>query len=199
MEKINIFRGWRPLAAAGMLLLSAHVLFAYCEALEEPLVRDARKALDQHKVELAFKWVDKDRESEIRTAFDRAVKERETSPATGDATDKIFFEVLGRVHCEGENFPFLGENPAGPHVHPVRQEIDRALSTDEVDDLSQRISSEVSKGIHERFDKVRQFEAGQQDNVDIARKYVDAYVDYVDYVEKIHRDAMEGRNAGKHG
>jgi hypothetical protein len=195
----NIFRGWEPWAALGMLLLSAHVLFAYCETLEEPLVRDARKALDQRKVELAFKWADKDREAEIRTAFDRAVKERETSPATAEATDKIFFETLGRVHCEGENFPFLGMNPSGPGVHPVRQEIDRALATDDVDDLSQRINSEVSKGIHERFDKVRQFEAGQQDDVDIARKYVDTYVDYVGYVEKIHKDATEERKAGKQG
>lgn len=199
MEKTTVLRWLRPLALFGVLLFSSNVLFAYCEALEEPLVRDAREALTRHKVELALKWVKKDRDSEIRTAFDRAIKERESNPATREATDKIFFEILGRVHCEGENFPFLGKNPAGPNVHPIRQAIDRSLSTDEPDDLTQMISGEVAQGIRERFNKVRQFEPGQQDNVDIARKYVDAYVDYVDYVEKVHQDAMEGRDARKHG
>ncbi|MFA5168545.1 MAG: DUF6448 family protein [Candidatus Omnitrophota bacterium] len=187
------------LAVFGALLLSSNILFAYCETLGDLLVRDARKALDQRKVELAFKWVDKDRESEIRTAFDRAVRERERNPATREATDGIFFEIVGRVHCEGENFPFFGMNPAGPDVHPVRQAIDRALSTDEVNDLTQMITSEVSKGIQERFDKVRQLEPGQQDDLDVGRQYVETYVDYVNYVEKIHRDAEERRNDSKNG
>ena len=162
-------------------------------------MRDAQKALNKDKVEIAFKWVKKDREPEIAEAFNRAVKERKANPTTREATDKIFFETLGRVHCEGENFPFLGKSPSGSKVHPVRQAIDRSLSTDEADDLTKMINEEVSKGIHDRFDKVRQFESGQEDNVDAARQYVDAYVDYVDYVEKVHQDAIEGRNAGKNG
>ena len=75
----------------------------------------------------------------------------------------------------------------------------RSASTDEVDDLTQKITTEVSKGIRERFDKVRQLEPGQEDHVDIAREYVGAYVDYVDYVEKIHQDVMKGRDAESHG
>jgi hypothetical protein len=199
MGKSILLRSRGLLMIFGILLIAANLLFAYCETLEESLVRDARKALDQRQVALAFKWVKKDRESEIRTAFDRAVKERETNPATQETTDNIFFQTLGRVHCEGENFPFLGKNPAGPDVHPIRQAIDRALSEDEVDDLTQKITVEVSQGIHDRFNQVRRFESGQQDDVDAARQYVGAYVDYVDYVEKIHQDAMEGRSTRKQG
>jgi len=192
-----MFRWFRFWVILGALFFSANALFAYCEVLEEPLVRDARKALDQHTVGLVFKWVKRDREPEITAAFDRAVKERGANPSTQAATDEIFFETLGRVHCEGEGFPFLGMNPSKPRVYPVRQAIDRALSTDEVDDLTRMMTGEVSKGIRERFDKVRQLESGQQDNVDVARQYVEAYVDYVNYIEKIHQDAMGPRNSKK--
>lgn len=169
-------------------------VFAHCDTLGGPVIADARAALDKGDVTPVLKWVTKDDEPAIKDAFDKTFSVRKLSPEARDLADMYFFETLVRIHRAGEGAPYTGLKPAG-EVEPIVAAADRAIDTKNADDLTNEMTKLVADGIRERFTRVVEAKGHANDSVDAGREYVEAYVQFVHYVERLHGDAA---NAAGH-
>jgi hypothetical protein len=175
----------RSAGGAGMLLLA----FGHCDGLDGPVVALARKALDAGNVNLVLPWVRKDDETEIRRAFEHAAAVRKLGPQAKTLADHHFFETLVRVHRAGEGAPYTGLKPAGRDLGPAIPAADRALEDGSVDKVVGLLVEAVRQGVHKHFHAAtarRKFDAN---DVAAGREYVEAYVPYIHYVERLWQDA----------
>lgn len=161
---------------------------AHCDTLDGPVVVAARTALDKGDVTPVLKWVHKENEGEINKAFQRALGVRKLSPQAKELADMYFFETLVRIHRAGEGAPYTGLKPAG-QVEPVIAAADNAIKNGSVDDLAKEVSALVISGIRQRFDRLMQTKKHKDETVALGREYVEAYVEFVHYVERLHNDA----------
>jgi hypothetical protein len=162
--------------------------FAHCDTLDGPVVKTAKKALERGDVTPVLKWVKKDYEQEIRTAFQKTLAVRAKGPEAKELADMYFFETLVRLHRAGEGAPYTGLKGAGT-VDPAVAAADRALENGSVDGLVKNITTAVSSGIRERFDRVIEKKHHPDESIDAGREFVEAYVEFVHYVERLHLDA----------
>lgn len=193
--KKNILSGLITLGVLllGVALLCVNKLYAHCDTLNGPVVKDAEIALEKGNVTPVLKWVKKDAEPEVHTAFNAAITERAKGKEAKEKADMVFFETLVRIHRAGEGEPFTGLKPADS-VEPVIAEADKALETGSVDDLAKEISNEVTNGIKQCFNAAAEKKKHKDESVDAGREYVEAYVEYVHYIEGIHK-AVSGKGA----
>ena len=171
-------------------------MYAHCDTMDGPVVKDAQAALVKSDVTPTLKWVKKDAEPEIRSAFKTALSERVKGSEAKEVADKKFFETLIRVHRAGEGAPFTGLKPAGS-VEPIIAKADQSLETGSVDTLTSEMSEHIVGGIKERFDNAFKKKKLKDESVEAGREYVEAYVEYVHYVESIHK-AASGRGGHHH-
>lgn len=157
-------------------------VFAHCDTLDGPVVSDAKKALEKRDVTPVLKWVKKDAEPEIRNAFKKALSERKVNK---ESSDMNFFETLIRVHRSGEGATFSGVKPSGS-VEPIIAGADKALETGSIDILIQEISEHLKKNVQERFNRAYELKKNKDKSVKAGREYVEAYVEYVHYIEGLH-------------
>src|SRR3989304_4457662 len=90
-----------------------------CDALDGPVVKAARRALEARDVNLVLPYVHKAGEAEIVKAFEKVIGIRESYPAAREGADLHFFETVVRVHRTGEGAPYTGLKPAGLDVGPA--------------------------------------------------------------------------------
>jgi Family of unknown function (DUF6448) len=180
--------------AAGML--AARPAAAHCDTLDGPVVRDARAAFAKGDVTPVLKWVQPGDEAEIRAAFAHAITVRALSPEAQQLADMYFFETLVRVHRAGEGAPYTGLKPAG-EVEPGIAAADTALEAGSVDGLVKAMTADVAAGVKARFARTAEAKKHADDNVGAGREFVEAYVDFIHYVERVH-DAAVGPAPG-HG
>jgi uncharacterized protein DUF6448 len=176
-------------------LLVPRALGAHCDTLDGPVVTEARSALENGDVTPVLKWVRPEDEPEIRTAFTNALAARKLGAEARLVADRYFFETLVRVHRAGEGAPFTGLAPAGS-VEPAIAAADRALAQAAVDPLVREVSEAVATGIRARFQRALAAKKDAGKSVDAGREYVEAYVEYIHYVERLHSDAST--SAGHH-
>lgn len=170
------------LAGVGVLPMTAR---AHCDALDGPVVTEARAALEKGDVAPVLKWVRATDEAEVRAAFDKTRTVRALGPEAKSLADTYFFETLVRIHRAGEDAPYTGLKPAG-QVAPAVAAADKALATGKADPLVKAITEEVAQGIRARFAHVREAKQHKDESVAAGRAYVAAYVEYVHYVEGLH-------------
>lgn len=180
----------RAALAVALLFLSA-AAWGHCDSLDGPVVADARKALGANDVSVVLKWVRPEREVEIREAFEQAMRVRRLGDEARLLADRHFFETLVRVHRAGEGEAFAGLKPAGS-TEPGIAAADQALESGSSDELAPSIAVAVEEGIAKRFAAAAALRKQANDSVAAGREYVNAYVDYVHFVENVHRLAAEG-------
>lgn len=176
------------LAAAliiGTLLSFPTSALAHCDALDGPVVRAARAALDAGNVTGVLRWVGPAHEAEITSAFARTLAVRKLGGEARELADTWFFERLVRVHRAGEGAAFDGLKPAG-RIDPAIAMADSALEKGAIDPMIAKMTAHITAGVKERFEAVRRARAHADDSVDAGRHYVAAYVQYVHYVEGLH-------------
>jgi len=161
----------------------------HCDTLDGPLVTLARQALDEKNVNPVLAWVRPQDEAEIRHAFDHAQAVRDLGPKARSLADRHFLETLVRIHRAGEGAPFTGLKPAGLDLGPAVPAADRALKTGAPDALVKLLTDAVSDGVRERFRAAFTLHAFERNDVAAGRRYVDAYVPYVHYVERLWQAA----------
>jgi hypothetical protein len=110
--------------------------------------------------------------------------------------DMYFFETLVRIHREGEGAPYTGLKPAGA-VEPAVALADQALEFGNVDHLANAISEHVVTGIKERFARALEARKHTDESVAAGREFVELYVQFTHYVERLHFDATT--SAGHRG
>jgi hypothetical protein len=166
----------------GLLLLFA---LGHCDTLDGPLATLAKKALEQKNVKLVLPWVRPEDEAEIAHAFDHAQAVRELGAKARSLADRHFLETLVRIHRAGEGAPFTGLKPAGLDLGPAVPAADQALRTGSPEALAKLLLDAVSAGVRERFRTAAETRAFDPNDVAAGRKFVEAYVPYVHYVEKL--------------
>lgn len=187
MRKITLFI-WFLMISAMFFSIQTRV-FAHCDTLEGPVIKEAKVALESKDVTPVLKWIPKEQEAEVKAAFDKALKERAKGAEAKEKADMEFFEILVRIHRESEGAPFVGIKPAGTPPEPAVVAADEAIEVGAVDSLVEEISNNIAKGIHERFNHVIETKKHMNESVKAGRVYVAAYVEFVHYVEGIHKSA----------
>ncbi len=162
---------------------------AHCDGLDGPVVTAARRALEKNDVSGVLIWVRKEDEAGIRSAFEQTRAVRRLSSPARELADTYFFETLVRVHRAAEGAPYTGLKPAGRDLGPAIPAADRALETGDVEPLVRLLAGAAEKGVRERFAEARAARAFAAGDVAAGRKFIEAYVPFLHYVERLHQAA----------
>jgi hypothetical protein len=177
--------------------LAAGRSWAHCDSLEGPVVQDARLALEKGDPAPVLKWISKEREDEIRQAFTQAMAVRGKGDDARVVADRYFFEALVRIHRAGEGEAFTGLKP-GNAVDPGIAAADKALRSGSAKELAEHMSAALAEGIRKRFALVADRKKHAADSVEAGREYVEAYVDYIHFVEGVDALASQGASHQHH-
>lgn len=146
----------------------------HCDSLDGPVVRAARRALDDEAVEEILPYVYQAGEAEVRQAFELAVKARAQGPEAREVADLYFFETAVRVHRAGEGAPYTGLKPAGLDVGPAIPMAESAIEADDPTRLAGFLAEAVREEAMTRFEAMRQAREHAGEGVEGARAYVQA-------------------------
>ena len=183
----KIFDSIGFLVAFALVLFLPPLVQAHCDTLDGPVVMAAKKALEKKDVTPVLKWVKKENEEEIRSLFKKTLAVRSRGPEAKELADMYFFETLVRLHRAGEGAPYTGLQ-AGP-AEPIITAADQALDKGSADHLVKHVTDAVAKGIRQRFHKALERKKHAEDSVAAGREFVEAYVEFTHYVERLHLDA----------
>ncbi len=182
-----------PIVIAAVLgaltILHPPAALAHCDGLDGPVVIAAQKALESGNVNPVMIWVQKKDEDAIKDAFQRTLAVRNLDPKAKDLVDRYFYETLVRMHRAGEGAPYTGLKPAGRDLGPALPAGDRALEDGRLQPLAKLLMQAVEKGLHEQFERVMSRKKFKADDVEAGREYVEAYVKYIHYVERLYESA----------
>lgn len=168
---------------------------AHCDGLDGPVVKAAQTALQSGDVNPVLIWVRPQDSDEIKKAFKETLAVRKLSPEAQAFADRYFFETLVRIHRAGENAPYDGLKPAGRDLGPAIPAADKALETGSDEALIELLTSTVQQGLRKHFNEVMERKNFAPDDVAGGRAYVETYVSYVHYVERLY-EAAEKRVSG---
>jgi hypothetical protein len=160
---------------------------AHCDTLDGPVIQDARKALETKDITPVLKWVKQKDEKAVRAAFARAESARGKKNA--EAAENQFFATLVKIHRAGEGASFTGLKPAGV-VEPAIAEADKALANGSSDALVKLVTDTAAAGVQKRFERAAATYKHKDESVEQGREFVEAYVEYTHYVERLHLDAI---------
>lgn len=167
----------------------------HCDGLDGPVVTVARKSLETGNVNLVLPWVRTEDEGEIRKVFDQARSVRNLGSEARELADTHFFETLVRIHRAGEGAPFGGLQPAGRDLGPAVPAADTALENGSIEQVEKLLTDAIRDGVHKHFDAALSRRKFDPDDVEAGRAYVEAYVPYVHYVERLWQAARGAAHA----
>jgi hypothetical protein len=192
MSKYQTLMAAIAIAAATFLPIGA--ASAHCDGLDGPVVKAAQQALQTGDLNPVLIWVQPKDEEEIKRVFDETLAVRKLGPQAQAFADRYLFETLVRVHRAGENAPYTGLKPAGRDLGPAIPAADKALETGSDEDLIQLITDEVREGLHKHFKEVIEKKKFAPNDVATGREFVEAYVTYIHYVERLYEAAEKPLN-----
>lgn len=166
-----------------VVMFSTGLSFAHCDSLAGPVVQDARAALESGNLNPVLKWVRADDEPQVREAFARAHAVRSSGSEARELADTWFFETVIRLHRAAEGAPFTGLKPAEA-LEPDIAAADRALQSGKVDDVAADTGRRVEAAIRRRFAEAVQAREHAGESVASGRRFVAAYVSYIQLVEQ---------------
>ncbi|MBI5205932.1 MAG: hypothetical protein HZA11_13545 [Nitrospirae bacterium] len=175
------------LICAGIWVMPG-IAMAHCDTLDGPVVATAKAALENGDLTPVLKWVKKDDEQDIRELFQKTLRVRKQGKEAKELADMYFFETLVRIHRAGEGAPYTGLKPGGT-VEPSIAVADKALENGSVDNLVKMVSDAAAMGIHKRFEHAKETKKHADESVEAGRKFVEAYVEFTHYVERLYLDA----------
>jgi hypothetical protein len=184
------------LVGAGLILPSN--VQAHCDTMDGPVVVAAKTALEKKDIRPVLKWVNEEAEAEIKAAFAKTLAVRAKDAEARELADQFFFETVVRIHRAGEGAPYTGLKPAGTDLGPAIEEADRALERGSIERVVKLVIDEAASGIRQRFAEAREKQAHAEQSVSAGREFVAAYVEYVHYIENLHKAAhgAGGHHAG---
>ena len=173
------------IAAIGLGAIFPTISRAHCDTLDGPVVTEAKVALEKGDVTPVLKWVKAENEDKIKTVFKKTLAARSSGKEAKEIADLYFFETLVRLHRAGEGAAFTGLEPAGT-IEPAVDAADKAVDVGSVDELAMEIGKSGEKAVRERFGRLMSAKKHKDESVGAGREYVEAYVEYVHFVEGLH-------------
>jgi hypothetical protein len=181
-------------AMVGISLLMPQSLWAHCDGLDGPVVKAAQVAVDSEDLNPVLIWVQKSDEGQIKEAFQKTLAVRNLSPAAKSLADKYFYETLVRVHRAGEGAPYTGLKPAERDLGPAIPAADKALTSGNMKELAKLLESVVHSGLEARFKELSAKKKFKKEDITAGREFVQAYVEFIHYVERLYEAANEPAN-----
>lgn len=179
----------------GLLLVWA---VGHCDGMDGPVVVLAKKALETGNVNLILPWVRAEDETEIRHAFDHASAVRKLGPQARELADMHFFETLVRIHRAGEGAPYNGLKPAGRDLGLAIPAADKALHDGSIETVVKLLTDAVRNGVHRHYHAAMNRSKFDQNDVEAGRAYVEAYVPYIHFVERLFDVAKDSSHGHFH-
>lgn len=173
---------WPDAGPTGLIFVWA---FGHCDGLDGPVVTLARKALDSGNVNLVLPWVRAEDETEIRRSFEHAVAVRKLGTEARELADMHFFETLVRIHRAGEGAPYTGLKPAGRDLGAAIPAADKAIEDGSLGRVAELLTKAIHEGLHRHYDATAARKHFDPNDVRAGRGYVEAYVPYIHYVERL--------------
>jgi hypothetical protein len=164
---------------------------AHCDSMDGPVVTAAQQALATRNVSLVLAWVRPQDEPAIRQAFDRTLRVRTAGGDAAELADLWFFETLVRIHREGEGVAYTGLKPAGTTDEGIAA-ADRALAQGSADALAKGVATHAAEALQAKFAHVQRLATYDPADASAGRAYVAAYVEYIHFVESLHRTIHGG-------
>lgn len=194
MKPTSIFktRFFGALAFVAVVLAAPDYAAAHCDTLDGPVIQDARKAIAAQDITPILKWVKPQDEKSVRAAFQKVLTNKNEKT---EVVEHKFFETLVKIHRAGEGAPFTGLKAAGA-VEPAVAAADQALASGSPEALVRLITTDVVAGIKERYEHAAATYQHKDESVAQGREFVESYVAFTHYVERLHQDAI---GAGAHG
>ena len=186
--KANFIRVVIVFAVCTCLLMAPKFANSHCDTLEGPVVKTAKMALEKGDVTPILKWVKKGNEGEIKEAFKKTLAVRKQGKEAQELADMYFFETLVRIHRAGEGAPYTGLKP-GEAIEPIIAESDKALESGSVENLVKDVKDAAAKGIQDKFAHAKETKKHADESIEAGREYVEAYVVFTHYVERLYNDA----------
>ena len=175
-------------------IVTPHLASAHCDTLDGPVIQDARKAIEARDITPILKWVKPDDENTVRNAFQQVLAGK---AEISEAAEHEFFATLVKIHRAGEGASFTGLKPAGA-VEPAVAEADKALASGSPDALVKLITDDIAAGIKQRYEHAAATFKHKDESVAQGREFVEAYVAFTHYVERLHQDATAEAGHGGH-
>lgn len=172
--------------------LTPPAAWPHCDTLDGPVAQDARLALQQGNVTPVLKWVKQADEKEVVQAFKQALAVRAKGKEAAEGADRYFLETAVRLHRASEGEPYTGLKPAGLDPGPAVRAADKALKKGSVDHLVEHLTGQVAHGLKARFQAASEAQKRAGASVQAGRDFVRAYVEFVHYAERLHKDATGG-------
>lgn len=175
----------------GVLLIAGLTAqgMAHCDTMDGPVVEAGRRAIAQNDVRHALVWVKPAGEQEVRKAFEQTMAVRNAGPAARELADRYFFEALVRVHRAGEGAPYTGLKEAGVEPEPGITAAEEALAQGSANKLADNLATALRARVQEAFHRVHEAQTYQPGDVEAGRRYVEAYVHFIHYVDMVHQTA----------
>lgn len=167
--------------------LSSERVMAHCDTMDGPVVKAAKQSLEKGDITIVLRWIKKEYEDEVRAIFSKALTVRAKGKEAQELADTYFFETVVRLHRAGEGEPYTGLKPSGTHGEPTVEMADQALETGDIKALSRVLLAGGEEGLAQRFHRALEAKKAADMNVDAGRKFVQAYVEFVHYAERLHQ------------
>ncbi len=189
MKKIATFF----IISAAIFFLSPQTVFSHCDTMDGPVIIDAQLAFEKNNVNYVLKWVRSGDENDIKKAFAEVMKVRPLNADAKELAEKYFYDILIRIHREGEGVSFTGVKPSGTPVSPVIKAADKSIELENLSALEKLIPDEKRPRLKKLFNKAMSLKKFDIDDVKAGREYVEAYVQFFHFAE-----GEEAHNHGEH-
>ncbi|MFA7505926.1 MAG: DUF6448 family protein [Burkholderiaceae bacterium] len=173
------------IASAFALALAASPAAAHCDAMDGPVILEAKAALNSGNITPLLKWVPAADEPALANAFDKTLEVREFSATARELADQQFFARLVEIHRASEGASFTGIKPAG-EIDPAVRAADAALEEGEIEAFLARIVEKFEHNARAAFESTLAARQRADQSPELGREFVENYVHYVHYLEDVH-------------
>ncbi len=170
----------------------------HCDTLDGPVVTAARRSLDKGNVNLILPWAPKEAEVEIKKAFEKTLAARKLGKEAKEVADLWFFENVVRLHRAGEGAPYTGLKPAGLDERPVIPRVEKAIEKGNDAELIKFLAHTVEEHVHHKFENAMAKKKFNENDVDAAREYVQAFLGLTLYSHHMYQFIASG-GGDEHG
>ena len=115
--------------------------------------------------------------------FAKAVKVRALGADAAELADRYFLENLVRIHRAGEGASYDGIKPTGTVLGPEVLAADEAMAAGNLKPLMALIPADKHAPLQRRFDKARDLQQFDVNDLAAGRAYIAAYVSFYKYAE----------------
>ena len=168
----------------------------HCDTMDGPVVTAAKEALEKGNVNIILPWAAKEAENEVKKAFEKTVAARKLGNQAREIADLWFFETIVRLHREGEGAPYTGLKPAGLDEGPVVPRAEKAIEKGSAKEVTEFVSHVVEEELQKRLERAMSLKNYDKNDVDAAREYVEAMLEFILYSHKLYAYMTTARGHG---